>query len=152
MESVLIVDPQMVMHEQVDQVLQDLFVLRHARTAAELLEEIERQLPDLIISEVDLPDMSGLELCERLRADPSTAGLPIVLLTTRGGINDKVAGFLAGADDYVVKPIDPRFFSARIRLLFRLKALEQKHPLRDTASPSHPPAAPPPRPENFGTG
>lgn len=141
MESVLFVDPDIAMHEQVEQTLQGYFVLRHARTATEALEAIERQRPQLIISEVDLPDMSGLELCERLRADVPTAGIPILLLTKRAQINDKVAGFLAGADDYVVKPIDTRFFSARIRLLLRLKALERNYPLPGyPAPPSSPPS------------
>jgi len=128
MESVLFADPDIAMHEQIVQTLLADFALRHARTAAETLESIGRLRPDVLISEVDLPDMSGLRLCEQLRADPATRGLPILLLTTRASIHDKVAGFLAGADDYVVKPFDPRFFSARIRLLFRLKVLQQKHP------------------------
>ena len=133
MESVLIVDPEVAVHEQLEQTLHDLFVLRHARTAAEALDAIGRQRPNLIISEVDLPDRTGLELCEWLRANTPTARIPILLLTSRAEINDKVAGFLAGADDYVVKPIDPRFFSSRIRLLFRLKALEPP----GNGSPSH---------------
>lgn len=148
MESVLIVDPEEALHEQVEQTLRGLFVLRHARTAAEALEAIERQRPNLIISEVDLPDGSGLQLCEWLRAHPATVRMPILLLTTRAAIDDKVAGFLAGADDYVVKPIDPRFFSARIQLLFRLKALEQKPPSGNAASP-HPSGVPLPRPERL---
>ncbi len=148
MESVLIVDPEVTLHEQMEQILQGLFVLRHARTAAEALEAIERQRPSLIISEVDLPDGSGLELCEWLRANPATARLPILLLTTRAAIDDKVAGFLAGADDYVVKPIDPRFFSARVQLLFRLKALEQKPP-SGHAAPPHPSGGALPRPERL---
>jgi DNA-binding response OmpR family regulator len=148
MESVLIVDPEMALHEQMEQMLQEFFVLRHARTRAEALEAIGRQRPHLLISEVDLPDGSGLDLCEWLRANPATARMPILLLTHRAEINDKVAGFLAGADDYVVKPVDPRFFSARVRLLFRLKALEQKPP---SGSASFPPPAGPlsPRPERL---
>lgn len=126
MESVLFVDPEIPMHEQMDLVLHDLFALRHATTAAEALEALSRQRPHLLVSEVDLPDGSGLELCEQVRANPRTAELPILLLTTRAEIEDKVAGFLAGADDYVVKPIDPRFFGARLRLLLRLKNLERQ--------------------------
>lgn len=151
MESVLIVDPDAAMHEQIEQVLQGFFVLRHARTAGEAVEAIGRQRPNLIISEVNLPDKSGLELCEWLRAHPATAGIPVLLLTSRAEIHDKVAGFLAGADDYVVKPIDPRFFSARVRLLFRLKALEQKPPSGNLPPPQPPGGSPPPRPERFGT-
>ena len=150
MESVLIVDPDVAVHEQLEQMLQGLFVLRHARTAAEALDAIGRQRPNLIISEVDLLDSSGLELCEWVRGNAATARIPFLLLTTRSEINDKVAGFLAGADDYVVKPIDARFFSARIRLLFRLKALEQK-PSPGNTSPPQPPGSPFPRPERFKT-
>lgn len=137
-ECVLFVDPDTAMHLQIVQELGGLFLLRHARTAQEALTSLERRLPDLIISEVELPDMSGLDLCERLRGAPATAGLPIVFLTSHAGINDKVAGFMAGADDYVIKPLDPRFFSARIRLLFRLKTLEQHHPTAGGDSPSRP--------------
>ncbi len=141
MESVLFVDPTTAMHEQMEQTLQGLFVLRHARTAAEALEAVGRQRPNLIISEVDLPDRSGLELCEWVRAHAETSGIPFLFLTSRAEIDDKVAGFLAGADDYVVKPIDVRFFSARVRLLFRLKALAQKPPSGNLAPP-HPPNPP----------
>src|ERR1051326_3576118 len=137
MESVLIVDPDVAVHEQLEEMLQGLFALRHARTAAEAWDAIGRQRPNLIISEVDLPDRSGLELCEWVRSNAATARIPFLLLTTRSEIDDKVSGFLAGADDYVVKPVDPRFFSARIRLLFRLKALEQKQPPGNSTSSSH---------------
>lgn len=140
MESVLFVDPTPAMHEQIEQTLHGLFVLRHARTAAEAVEAIGRQRPNLIISEVDLPDGSGLELCEWVRANQATNEIPFLLLTSRSEIDDKVAGFLAGADDYVVKPIDARFFSARVRLLFRLKALSQQPPSGNIPPPhpSHP--------------
>ena len=150
LDSVLLVDPDMAMHEQVQQTLHGIFVVRLARTAAAGLESIERQRPDLLISEVDLPDMSGLHLCEHLRAQPPTAGLPILLLTTRAGIGEKVAGFMAGADDYVVKPIDPRYFGARLRLLLRLKALDQNPPQPRSSSPPHPPSSPPSGPTGFG--
>ncbi len=140
MERVLFVDPDFAMYEQVAQTLLGEFALRHARTAAEALDLLKRGLPDLIISEVDLPDMSGLRLCEQVRADAKTSRLPLLFLTARADIDDKVAGFLAGADDYVVKPIDPRFFGARIRLLFRLKALQQRPPSSNGSShpSSHP--------------
>lgn len=151
MDSVLLVDPDAAMQQQVQQTLHGVFVVRLARTAAAALEAIDRQRPDLLISEVDLPDMSGLKLCEQLRAQSATAGLPILFLTTRAGIGEKVAGFMAGADDYVVKPIDPRYFGPRLRLLLRLKALDQKSSLPGSASPPHPPSTPPTRPGGFGT-
>lgn len=104
------------------------YEVRCAITAAEALESIKQSVPALLISEIDLPDLSGLALCEQVRAQPATRKLPIIFLTSRSGIGEKVAGFHAGADDYLVKPIDRRFFSARVRLLFRIKALDQQRP------------------------
>jgi DNA-binding response OmpR family regulator len=126
-KSVLFVDPAQPMHQRIIQELGSLYEVRHALTAGEALDSIRRRPPDMLITEIDLPDMSGLALCEQVRSQPATAGLPILFLTVRDGIRDKINGFQAGADDYLVKPINPRFFSARVRLLFRIKALEQKH-------------------------
>lgn len=63
------------------------------------------QRPSVVVVDVMMPDMNGLEVCRRLRADPATAGVPIVLLTARSEIADQTAGIEAGADRYVVKPV-----------------------------------------------
>lgn len=123
---VLFVDPAQPMHYRIEQELGGLYELRHAMTAGEALDSIQRRPPDMLITEVDLPDMSGFALCEQVRLQPETTELPILILTARDSMNDKISGFHAGADDYLVKPIDSRFFSARVLLLFRIKALEQK--------------------------
>ena len=128
-EYVLFVDPSPSMHQQIAQELGEWYEVRHAVTAAEALERITQHLPVLLISEIDLPDLSGLAFCEQLRAQPETQKLPIIFLTTRSGIREKVAGFDVGADDYLVKPIDRRFFSARVRLLLRIKKMNQPPPL-----------------------
>jgi DNA-binding response OmpR family regulator len=75
--------------------------------------------PDLMILDVMMPDMSGLEVCERLRAQPATIHLPIIILSAKGQIEDKVTGFEAGADDYVSKPVDPPELLARARALLQ---------------------------------
>jgi len=74
---------------------------------------------DLIILDVMMPDMSGLEVCEQLRARPATARLPIIMLSAKGQLEDKVTGFEAGADDYVAKPADPPELLARARALLQ---------------------------------
>jgi DNA-binding response OmpR family regulator len=140
--SVLFVDPALVLREQVGAMLQGLFEVRYAATAAEALAALERHLPDLLVLEVDLPDVNGLELCEQLRANPATRGLPILILTARGSIQEKVAGFQAGADDYLVKPPSQRFFSSRLRLLLRIKNLQKKS-YNGPDGPASPPPAPP---------
>ncbi len=81
-------------------------------------------LPDVLICEILLGQENGLDLCRSIRSVPSLRHLPIMLLTSLTTIQDKVAGFEAGADDYVVKPFDTRHLVARVRLLSRIKRLE----------------------------
>jgi DNA-binding response OmpR family regulator len=84
-------------------------------------------MPDIVICEVLLGQESGLELCRFIRNTPSLRHLPIMLLTTLTTLQDKIAGFDAGTDDYVIKPFDARHLTARIRLLARMKRLEQQY-------------------------
>lgn len=86
---------------------------------------LEAELPDVLICEVLLGEESGLEFCRYVRENAAFQHLPIMLLTSLATFQDKVAGFNAGADDYVVKPFDTRHLMARIRLLARIKRLEQ---------------------------
>jgi DNA-binding response OmpR family regulator len=123
--SVLVVDGNPVSRERVREALGAQCVVRFASGVREALGALHTQPPDLLVSEVDLIDGSGLRLCEEIRATPSLRQLPIMLLTDRASINDKVAGFQAGADDYVVKPVDGRLFHARLRLLDQIKRLEK---------------------------
>lgn len=88
-----------------------------ATNGAVALSKVKKLRPDLVILDVMMPDMSGLEVCERLRALPATAHLPIIMLSAKGQVEDKVDGFEAGADDYVSKPVDPPELLARARAL-----------------------------------
>jgi two-component system, OmpR family, phosphate regulon response regulator PhoB len=75
--------------------------------------------PDLVILDLMLPDMSGTEICRRIRAEPTTARLPVVMLTARSEDIDRVVGFEVGADDYVVKPFSTRELVLRVRAILR---------------------------------
>src|SRR6202043_3733261 len=90
-----------------------------ASDADTALERIGRRAPDLMVLDVMLPGMSGLELCQRMRAQPPTAAMPILMLTAKGAEVDRVLGLEMGADDYVVKPFSPREVLARIGALLR---------------------------------
>jgi two-component system NtrC family sensor kinase len=90
-------------------------------TAEEALADAPRVAPDVILSDLLLPGMSGSELCRAIRALPATEGVPFVLVTTFGGPDARADGLEAGADDYLVKPIRPRELLARVASLVRLR-------------------------------
>lgn len=82
--------------------------------------------PDLILADWMMPMMTGLELAQRLKREPSTAEIPIILLTAKSDENDKLKGFDAGVDDYVLKPFSPRELLARIKAVLRRGGKEEK--------------------------
>jgi phosphate regulon transcriptional regulator PhoB len=90
-----------------------------SRTGAEAVRLAQAAPPDLVLLDLMLPEMDGLEVCRRLRRDPATQSIPIVMLTARGDEVDRVLGLELGADDYVVKPFSPRELVARIRAVLR---------------------------------
>lgn len=90
-----------------------------ASDAKEALVSITRQRPDIILMDWMMPGVSGIELTRRLRREPYTQDIPIIMLTARVTEDDKVAGLEAGTDDYVIKPFSPRELLARIRAVMR---------------------------------
>ncbi len=86
---------------------------------AEALTMVKERRPDIIVLDWMLPGLSGVEVCERLRGNDDTKGIPIIMLSARGEENDRVRGLDAGADDYMVKPFSPSELAARIRAVFR---------------------------------
>ncbi|HLX57332.1 MAG TPA: response regulator [Ktedonobacteraceae bacterium] len=121
----LLVDSDAGAHLKLQQALDDSILLRSATTVAEARQYLAESVPDVLICEACIGQESGLELCRYIRSTPALYFLPVMLLTSLATLQDKVAGFEAGADDYVVKPFDARHLVARIRLLSRIKRLEQ---------------------------
>jgi len=95
------------------------FKCRSASTAAGGLTEISRAVPDLVILDVMLPGMDGFEVCRRIRAAHT---VPVIMLTARGEVTDRVVGLEMGADDYLPKPFEPRELVARIQSVLRRSA------------------------------
>jgi CheY-like chemotaxis protein len=85
-----------------------------AQLGAQALAKARTENPALVILDIMMPDMDGFEVCRRLRADPATASLPIIMFTAKATTSDKVAGFQAGADDYLTKPVHPEELLSRI--------------------------------------
>jgi two-component system phosphate regulon response regulator PhoB len=93
-----------------------------AKEGREGLRKAQMQLPDLVILDLMLPGLDGLEICRHLRAAPSTAGMSILMLTAKGEESDQVVGFAMGADDYVTKPFSVKVLLQRIKVLLRRQA------------------------------
>lgn len=136
-EKILIVD------DDVDSLkLIGLMLQRHgyevsaANSGAQALAKAEKEQPDLIILDVMMPDMNGLDVCRRLRSNERTAGIAIIMFTAKTLIDDKVKGFEAGADDYLTKPTHPAELASRVKAVLARSAA--KH---ETAPPL--PSAPP---------
>ncbi len=82
--------------------------------------------PALVVLDLMLPGLSGIEVCRRLKAEPATAAIPVIMLTAKGEEEDIVAGFAAGADDYVTKPFRPKVLIARVGAVLRRAAQASK--------------------------
>jgi DNA-binding response OmpR family regulator len=78
------------------------------------LAEARRTVPDVVVLDVAMPGLSGLDVCRELRADDATAGIPVILLTARAQESDVEVGFEVGADDYLTKPFSPRELVSRV--------------------------------------
>ena len=86
---------------------------------AAALERVKIQQPDLVLLDLLLPEVDGLEVCRTLKRDPETAGIPIIMLTAKGEAIDRIVGLELGADDYITKPFSPREVLLRIRAVLR---------------------------------
>jgi len=93
--------------------------LKHAADGFSGLKQAQAESFDLIILDIMLPEMDGLEVCKELKADPKTASVPIIMLTAKTEEMDKIVGLELGADDYVTKPFSPRELLARVKAVLR---------------------------------
>jgi two-component system phosphate regulon response regulator PhoB len=102
------------------------YQVHKAVTGEKALDAVGANLPDLIVLDLMLPRIDGLEVCRKLKWESRTQHIPIIMLTAKGEESDIVAGLELGADDYVTKPFSPKVLIARIRAVLRRKA--QKEP------------------------
>ena len=115
---ILAIDDEPNVCDLIKQVLADHEVVT-AFDGPEGLEKARQLVPDLILLYVMMPTMSGFEVCRRLRASQVLGEIPVIFLTGRGSLSDKVSGFEAGADDYVVKPFHLRELEMRVQAVLR---------------------------------
>jgi two-component system phosphate regulon response regulator PhoB len=119
-ETILVVDDEPEILELVKYNLgKEGFTAVCVETGEEALSAARLKMPDVVLLDLMLPGIDGLEVCRKLRADEKTSGIPIIMLTAKGGEADIVAGLELGATDYVTKPFSPRVLIARIKSVLR---------------------------------
>jgi two-component system phosphate regulon response regulator PhoB len=119
-ETVLVVDDERDILELVKYNLdKEGYQVTVVATGEDALVATRTKLPDIVILDLMLPGVDGLEVCRRLKSDPKTSSIPIVMLTAKGEEADVVSGLELGAADYVTKPFSPRVLTARIRAVLR---------------------------------
>ncbi len=120
METILIVEDEADIAELVRyHLVKEGLTARTVSDGKQALELIVRDHPDLIILDLMLPGMDGMELCRRLRSGSATQGIPIIMLTAKAEEVDRIVGLEIGADDYVPKPFSPRELVARVKAVLR---------------------------------
>ncbi len=125
--QILIVDDDPVVRETIRDSVEHLgYRTREAASAEGALDCISQELPDLVLLDVRMSGITGIELCRQLKADQATHLIPVVLLTAQGELDTRVAGLDAGADDYFTKPVHLRELAARLRALIRLKRVVEE--------------------------
>ncbi|MEM6867626.1 MAG: response regulator transcription factor [Cyanobacteria bacterium P01_C01_bin.121] len=115
MQKILIVDDDSTLRAALTRYLQDRgFIVRNATSGLEGYNSFIRDVPDLIVSDVVMPEMNGFELCTKVRATEAGQLIPFIFLSGRCDLEDRIQGHTIGADDYLVKPFHPRELIAKI--------------------------------------
>ncbi|PPC79259.1 diguanylate cyclase response regulator [Pokkaliibacter plantistimulans] len=118
---VLIVDDQPINIRALHEVFRGEYHLIMATNGQQAIEQARKQLPDLILLDVVMPDMNGYDVCQQLKSDAQTASIPVIFVTTQSNPDEEALGFEAGAVDFIIKPVNPVIVRARVRTHLALK-------------------------------
>ena len=121
--KILLVEDQEEVREFISALLKPHYIVETARDGKEAIEILREHAPDLVVSDVMMPVMSGTELCRSIKEDPGLREIPVILLTARVGSEATLEAYAHGADDFVAKPFHPRVLMARIRAQLKLRDL-----------------------------
>ncbi len=131
--KVLIVDDEHPIRDAFGDLLQDTYTVLKAISGEEAIRLTYEEKPDLLLLDLRMPGIDGYQVCKRLKEDPATSHIPIVVVTAMAETNDKVKGLLYGADDYLIKPVDAEDLKEKIRQI--LRRFEHVLPQEEEASP-----------------
>jgi len=123
--TVLAVDDESTNLQLLRQVLQEQYRLLFAKDGARAIELAVNEKPDLILLDVMMPEMTGYDVCRVLKANPATAGIPVIFITALTDANDEVDGFEAGAVDFISKPLSPAVVKARVKLHLSMVRMDE---------------------------
>jgi len=127
--SVLFIDPDQNSAERLSRTLTNISAVAIVPSAHAALNAISLHVPSLIVTEIDLPDANGLELIAKVHSTAAMRHVLLMVVTARSGVRDKINAFQAGADDYLVKPLDPAVFALRVQLLSRFRKVIGSSPI-----------------------
>ena len=125
-ETILIVDDEAVNRALLEAILTEVgYEVRQAESGEAALVQVTSQAPDLILLDLMMPGMSGFEVCRRLRQDPATSAVPVIMVTALGELKNKEAALTSGADDFVTKPVHPEDLRARVEAMLKVRRIRQ---------------------------
>lgn len=119
--AVLFIDPDTESAERLSRALRGVSAVAVVSTAQAAAAAINTRMPNLIVLELDLPDASGFDFITHVHNMPATRNVLIMVVTSRTAVHDKITAFQAGADDYLVKPVDAQQFAIHVQLLSRFR-------------------------------
>ncbi len=125
--SLLIIEDNSDVRNYISRILSGLYLITEASDGREGLTKAFDLIPDLIISDVMMPNMDGIQLCDALKSDSRTSHIPIILLTAKVALKDKISGLETGADDYIMKPFEADELKARIKNLLEQRKRIQEY-------------------------
>ncbi len=125
--TVLIAEDDIDLNQFIQKALAENFKVIPAFNGKEALKLIKNQMPDLIISDIMMPEMDGIRLCASVKKNENIAHIPLLLLTAKAEVENKITGFNCGADDYITKPFDIQMLKARVCNLIKQRTMLQKY-------------------------
>ena len=129
---ILIVEDEKEIHGFLNELLNDKYKILTAFNGVEALKVLEKDEPDIIISDVMMPEMDGIELCYKIKSDIKTCHIPFIMLTAKNNVIHRIQGIESGANAYIHKPFHPDYLQVRIEKLLEEKELILKHFTQDT--------------------
>ncbi|HEY9205395.1 MAG TPA: response regulator [Candidatus Methanoperedens sp.] len=120
-QKILIVDDEPINIELLEGILSKNYEIMKAYNGMEALNLVKRTFPDLVLLDIVMPDMNGYEVCKRMKTNFETISIPIIMVTVLKEKQNKIDAITAGADDFIIKPIDIDILNARVKSLLRIK-------------------------------